>query len=82
MVKLFLVQFNLVDNQYQQGSEVLNTFMPNKFYAYLLNIEPSNLVLSKTYNSEFDNVIITFMDQNSSPLEIEDKISLTLFINK
>ena len=56
--------------------------MPNKFYAYLLNIEPSNLVLSKTYNSEFDNVIITFMDQNSSPLEIEDKISLTLFINK
>ena len=82
MVKLFLVQFNLVDNQYQQGSEVLNTFMPNKFYAYLLNIEPSNLVLSKTYNSEFDNVIITFMNQNSSPLEIEDKISLTLFINK
>ena len=29
-----LVQCNLVDNQYQQNSEVLYTFTPNKSYGY------------------------------------------------
>ena len=29
-------QCNLVDNQYQQKSEVLYTFTPNKSYAFLL----------------------------------------------
>ena len=48
VVEVVLVQCNLVDNQYQQKSEVLYTFMPNKFYAYLLNVEPSNLVSLKT----------------------------------
>ena len=37
VVEVVLVQCNLVDNQYQQKSEVLYTFTPNKFYAYLLN---------------------------------------------
>ena len=32
------------ENQYQQNSEVLYTFTPNKSYAYLLNVEPSILV--------------------------------------
>ena len=35
---------SLVENQYQQESEVLYNFMPNKYYAYLWNVEPSNLV--------------------------------------
>ena len=43
-VEVVLVQYNLVDNQYQLNCEVLYTFTPNKSYAYLLNIEPSNLV--------------------------------------
>ena len=37
--KVVLVQCNLVDNQNQQMSEVLDTFTPNKPYAYLLNVE-------------------------------------------
>ena len=36
----------------------------------------------KTYNTKFDENIITFTDQNSRPLKIEDKINLTLLINK
>ena len=55
--------------------------MPSKSYTYLLNVEPSNLVFLKTYNTEFDEIIITFTDQNGRPLEIEDKTNLTLFIN-
>ena len=31
--------------------------MSNKSYVYLLNVEPSNLVLLKTYNTEFDEII-------------------------
>ena len=37
-VEVVLVQRNLVDNQYQQKSEVLYTFMLNKSSAYLLNV--------------------------------------------
>ena len=41
VVELVLVQFNLVNNQYQQKSEALYTLTPNKSYFYLLNVEPS-----------------------------------------
>ena len=56
--------------------------MPNKSYGYLLNVELNNLVFLKTYNTEFDEIIITFTDQNGRPLEIEGKVNLALFINK
>ena len=56
VAEVVLVQRNLVDNQYQQNSKVLCTFTPNKFYTYLLNVEPSNIVCLKT----FDEIIITF----------------------
>ena len=58
VVEVVLVQCNLVDNQYQQKSEVLYNFTPSKSYAYLLNVEPSNLLFLKTYNTEFDENII------------------------
>ena len=82
VVEVVLVQCNLVDNQYQQKSEILYTFIPNKSYAYLLNVELSNLVFLKTYNTELDEIIITFTDQNCRPLEIEEKFNLTLLINE
>ena len=83
IAEVVLVQCNLVYNQYQQKSEVLYTFTPNKLHGYFLNVEPNNyLVLLKTYNTEFDEVIITFTDQNGRLLEVEDKVNLTLLINK
>ena len=48
----------------------------------MLNVEPSNLVFLKTYNSEFDEIITTFTDQNGRLLEIEDKVNLTLVVIK
>ena len=68
VVEVVLVQCNLVDNQYQQKSELLYTFTHNKSYAYLLNVDPSNLVFLKTYSTEFDEIIITFSRQNGRPL--------------
>ena len=47
VVEVVLVQHNLVDIQYQQKSEVLYTFTHNESYAYLLNVEPRNLVFWK-----------------------------------
>ena len=61
-LEIVLIQCNLADNQYQQKSEVLHILTPNKSYAYLLNVKPSNLVLLKTYNTEFDEVMTTFAD--------------------
>ena len=74
-----LLKWNFVVNQYLRMSDVLYTFTPNKSYDYLLNVEPNNLVFLKTYYPEF---VITFMDWNGRPLEIKDKVSLTLLINK
>ena len=45
-------------------------------------LSPGNVVFLKIYNTEFDEIIITFMDQNGRPLEIKDKVNLTLLINK
>ena len=56
--------------------------MPNKSYVYLLNIEPSNLVFLRFKNTEFDEIIKKPRDQNSKPLEIENKVDLKLLINK
>ena len=81
MYLVVLVQCNLVDNQYQEKSEIY-TFMPNKSYGYLLNVKPSNLVFLKTYNTESGDVKITFTDQNGRPLEVEDKVNLVLLIDK
>ena len=80
-IEVVLVQCNLLDNHYQQKYEVLYTLIPKKSYAYLLNVEQSNLVFLKTCNTEFDNMKITFTDQNGGPLEMEDKINLTSLIN-
>ena len=77
VVEVILDQWNLADNQNQQKSEVLYTFKPNESYGYLLNVEPSNLIFLKPYNTEFGETIITFTDQNGRPIEI-DKLNLKL----
>ena len=82
VVEVVLVQSNSVDNQYQQKSEVLYTITQNKSYTYLLNVEPSNLVFLKIHNTEFHEIIITFTGKNGRPLEIEEKVNLTLLNNK
>ena len=66
VAEVVLVLCNLVDNQYQQKPGLLYIFMPNKSSAYLLNVESSNLVFLKTYNTEFYD-ILTLTDQNGRP---------------
>ena len=58
------------------------SFAPNKSYAYLLKVEPSNLVFLRTYETDFDEIIINALNESGSLLEIEDKFNLILLINK
>ena len=80
VAELILVHCNLVNNDYQQDSRILYTFVPNKTFGSLLEISPKNHVFLKTFNSEFQKIKIRFTDQTSMPLEIEDKINITLIM--
>ena len=53
VAELVLVHCNLVNNDYQQNSRLLYTFVPNKTFGSLLEISPTNHVFLKTFNSEF-----------------------------
>ena len=76
-----LIHCNIVNNNYQQDSRVLYTFVPNKSCGQLLDISPKKIIFLKTFNSEFSYIEVWFTDQNSKPLEIEDKINIALVIN-
>ena len=80
IVEIVLIHCNFVNNNYQQNSRILYTFVPNKPFGSLLEISPPNHILLKTFNSEFQEIKVWFTDQNSKPLEVEDKINLTLIV--
>ena len=80
VVEVVLVHCNLVNNDYQQESRILYTFVPNKRIGSLLEISPKNHVFLKTFNSEFREIKVWFTDKKSRPLEVEDKINVTLII--
>ena len=71
--EVVLFHCNMANNDYQQDSRVLYTFVPNKSFGSLLDISPSNHIFLKTFNSEYDEIIVSLTDQNSKPSEIEDK---------
>ena len=44
VAELVLVHYNLANNDYQQDSKILYTFVPNKTFGSLLEISPTNHV--------------------------------------
>ena len=79
-VEVVLVHFNLVNNNYQQASKVLFTFVPNKQFGQLISISSHSLTMLNTTNTEFLSIEEWFTDQNSKPFEIEDNANMTLII--
>ena len=55
-------------------------FVPIRPFGSLLEVSPTNHILLKTFSSEYDKIKVWFTDQNSQPLDIEDRIYLTLVI--
>ena len=80
IAEVVLVHCNIVNNDYQQDSRLLYAFVPNKPFGSLLEISPANQIFLKTFNTKYDETKIWFTDQNSQPLETEDRINLTMVI--
>ena len=70
ITEVVLVHRNIVNNDYQQDSRILYTFVLNKPFGSLLEISLTNHIFLKTFNSEYDQLIVWFTDQNS---QIEDR---------
>ena len=58
-VEVALVHCNLVNNNYQQASKVLLTFVPNKQFGQLINIAPNSLTMLSSTNTIFTKVGFT-----------------------
>ena len=80
ITEVVLIHCNIDNNDYQQESRVLYTFVTNKPFGSLSETSPASHIFLKTFNSEFQTIEVWFTDQNSQPLEIEDRINLTLVI--
>ena len=64
ITEVILVHCDIVNNDYQQDSRVLYTFVPNKSFGQLLDISPKKNIFLKTFNSEFSHIEVRFTDQN------------------
>ena len=80
ITEVVLVHCNIVNNDYQQDLRLLYTFVPNKPFGSLVDISPTNHIFLKTFKSEYNEIKIWFTDLNSQPLEMEDRINLTMVI--
>ena len=72
---------NVLNNSYQQNQRVLHKFVPKKYFGQLLDISPENFLFLKIFDSEFSYIEVLFTDQNSDPVETEDKTHIILIIN-
>ena len=75
-LEVALVHCNLVNNNYQQASEILFTFVPNKQFGQLIDILSHSFTMLNTTNTELSFIEVWFNDQNSKQLEIEDNVNI------
>ena len=79
-VEVVLVHCNLVNNNYQEASKVLLTFVPNKQFGQLITVTPHSLTMLKTTNAEFSFIEIWLTNENNRSLEIEDNVNIIIII--
>ena len=53
ITEVALVHYNIANNNYDQKSRVLHTFVSNKSFGQELDISLRNVAFRKTFNSEF-----------------------------
>ena len=80
ITEVVLVHCDIANNDYQHDLRVLQMFVRNNPFGSLLEISSTNHIFLKTFNSEYDEIKVWFTDQNSQPLEMEDRINLTMVI--
>ena len=79
-VEVVLVHYNLANNNYQQVSKVLFTFVPSKQFDQLITITPHLSTMLKTTNAECSFNEVWFTDRNNRSFETEDNVNITLII--
>ena len=45
IIEVVLIHCNIVNNDFQQDTRALYTFVPNKSFGQLLDISPKNVIL-------------------------------------
>ena len=80
ITEVVLVHCNILNNDYQQDLRGLYAFVPSKPFGSLLEISQIKHIFLKTFNSEYDAIIVWLTNQNSKPLEKEDRVNLTMII--
>ena len=71
ITEVVLVHCNIINNDYEQDSRVLYTFVPNKSLGSLLEFLPTIFIFLIAFNSEFSYIEVWFIEQNREPLETE-----------
>ena len=56
ITEVVLIHCNIANNDYQQNSRVLHTFIPDKLFDQLLDISPKKFMFLKTFDSEFSYI--------------------------
>ena len=69
ITEVVVVHCNAANNEYQRDSIILYAFVPIKPFGSLLEISATNFIFLKTFNSEFQEIKVSFTDQNSQSLE-------------
>ena len=78
--EVVLVHYNLVNNNYQQASKVIFTFVPNKQFGQLITNGPHSLIVLNATNIEFSSIEVWFTEQKSKQLEVEDNVTRPLIL--
>ena len=78
--EVVLVNYNLVNNNYQQASKVIFTFVPNKQFGQLITNGPHSLIVLNATNIEFSSIEVWFTEQKSKQLEVEDNVNRPLIL--
>ena len=87
-VEVVLVHCNLVKNDYQNASNILFSFAPDKQFGQLINIKQNSLIMMNLVNTEFSRIEVWFTNQSSIDdvrlfecSSIEHKMCLLLYEN-
>ena len=65
ITEVVLIHCNVVNKDFQQDLRVLDTLVLNKSLGQLLDISSKKFIFLKIFASEFSDVKVWFIDQNS-----------------
>ena len=81
IAEVFIALCNIANNNCQQNSRVLYTCFSNELFRGMLHVSTTNLIILKTFNSQFSYIEVWFTDQNYEPQETADKGNISFAIN-